>query len=86
METPMKPIGALFLALALVAPSAAFAQAQHAYPAPAPGYYPYDPCEPGYSVQSQDRAAYDCSGTRGRIGLGASLFHPEGPGNAVITR
>jgi hypothetical protein len=86
METPMKSIGAFVLAaVALAAPSAAFAQT-HSYPAPAPGYYPYDPCEPGYSAQSQDRAAYDCSGTRGRIGLGASPFHPEGPGNVTITR
>jgi hypothetical protein len=29
----------------------------------------------------QDRADFDRSGTRGRMGLGASPFHPEGPGN-----
>ncbi|MGO9674797.1 MAG: hypothetical protein ACLPSF_11635 [Methylocella sp.] len=85
----MKPIAfvlaAAVSAAALAAPVAAFAQTQR-YPAPAPGYDPYDPCESGYSVQSQDRAAYNCSGTRGRIGLGASPFHPEGPGNVSITR
>ncbi len=82
----MKAIGAIVLAAAaLAAPSAGFTQT-HNYPAPAPGYEPYDPCQPGYSAQSQDRYAYDCSGTRGRIGLGASPFHPEGPGNVTITR
>jgi hypothetical protein len=30
-----------------------------------------------------DRANFDHSGTRGREGLGASPFHPEGPGNVV---
>jgi hypothetical protein len=85
MELPMKIIGAFLVAAAICAPSAVFAQTQR-YPAPAPGYDPYDPCEPGYSAQSQDRAAYDCSGTRGRMGLGASPFHPEGPGNVTIVR
>ncbi len=83
----MKKIGAFVLAAAtLAAPGAVLAQPQHAY-APAPAAYdPYNSCEPGYSVQSQDRAAYDCSGTRGRIGLGASPFHPEGPGNTTFSR
>ncbi len=81
----MKIVGAFLVAAAVCAPSVVFAQT-HRYPAPAPGYDPYDPCEPGDSAQSQDRAAYDCSGTRGRMGLGASPFHPEGPGNVTIVR
>ncbi len=28
-----------------------------------------------------DRAAYDRSGSRGRLDLGANPIHPEGPGN-----
>jgi hypothetical protein len=83
MEPEMKPLGALlFMAATLAAIGPTSAQR---YPFEAAPIYdqPYDPCQPGYSVQSQDRAAYDCSGTRGRIGLGASPFHPEGPGNVV---
>ncbi|WP_152428342.1 hypothetical protein [Methyloferula stellata] len=34
---------------------------------------------PAYS--RQDRADFDRSGTRGRMGLGASPLHPEGAGN-----
>jgi hypothetical protein len=34
------------------------------------------------SASDCDRRAYDYSGTRGRMGLGASPYHPEGPGNA----
>jgi hypothetical protein len=35
------------------------------------------------SPSRQDHNDYDRSGTRGRMGLGASPFHPEGPGNAT---
>jgi hypothetical protein len=34
-----------------------------------------------YSTPQQDRARYDYSGTRGRMGLGANPRRPEGPGN-----
>ncbi len=39
-----------------------------------------------YQAQGQngavsDIARYDRSGSRGRLGLGANPFHPEGPGN-----
>ncbi len=34
-----------------------------------------------YSLDDCDRKDYDESGTRGRLGLGASPYHPEGPGN-----
>jgi hypothetical protein len=36
---------------------------------------------PCYSLDDCDRKDYDESGTRGRLGLGASPYHPEGPGN-----
>jgi len=49
----------------------------------------YDPVPPGYGYRPlyQGRSAYrgderyDHSGTRGRMDLGASPYHPEGPGN-----
>jgi hypothetical protein len=82
----MKRLLAIILgAGAAAAPAATFAQTHRAV-APPPPYQTYDSCEAGYSLQSQDRAAYDCSGTRGRIGLGASPFHPEGPGNTTFSR
>jgi hypothetical protein len=81
----MKPIFAFVMGAVVAAAPAAFAQTHH-YVEPPPPYQPYDSCEPGYSLPSQDRAAYDCSGTRGRIGLGASPFHPEGPGNTTFGR
>ena len=77
----MKRLGASFIGAALLAaPGQSWAQR---YRFGAVYDRPYDPCQPGYSLQSQDQAIYDCSGTRGRIGLGASPFHPEGPGNVV---
>jgi hypothetical protein len=85
MEIPMKPIFAFALGAFAVAPAAGFAQTQR-YAAPPPYQSTHAPCQPGYSLQSQDRAAYDCSGTRGRMGLGASPFHPEGPGNPTFSR
>lgn len=33
------------------------------------------------SAADCDRADYDYSGSRGRMGLGADPAHPEGPGN-----
>lgn len=36
---------------------------------------------PCYSRDDCDRKAFDESGTRGRMGLGADPAHPEGPGN-----
>ncbi len=38
----------------------------------------------GYAYTSPayaDRMAYDHSGSRGRLNLGANPMHPEGPGN-----
>ena len=79
----MRPLGAILLVAAtLAAPGQPSAQ-RFSSPPPPVYYQPYDPCQPGYSLQSQDRAAYHCSGTRGRMGLGASPLHPEGPGNVV---
>jgi hypothetical protein len=42
-------------------------------------YYQVQP--PCRSLDDCDRKAYGESGTRGRLGLGADLAHPEGPGN-----
>jgi hypothetical protein len=77
--------------------SSAIGQTSYNYgaPQPPPSYYNYGappalPAAPlpypgwtweGRSVSEQDRAQYDWSGTRGRMGLGASPMHPEGPGN-----
>jgi hypothetical protein len=36
---------------------------------------------PGFVPSTDDPPDFDPSGTRGRDGLGASPFHPEGPGN-----
>lgn len=71
-------LGAFALA-ALCAP--ALAQSRRA-PAPPPNPYSCDPS--GYTVPAQTHAEYDCSGTVGRVGLGASPFHPEGPGNVTF--
>lgn len=46
---------------------------------PLPGYPP--PIPRGLPLDEQDWFLYGFSGTRGRMGLGASPFHPEGPGN-----
>ncbi len=35
------------------------------------------------STSLWDMSRFDRSGTRGRLNLGASAFHPEGPGNAT---
>lgn len=43
--------------------------------------YIYHTPLPCYSRDDCDRKDYDESGSRGRMGLGASPFHPEGPGN-----
>lgn len=43
--------------------------------------YIYHSPYPCHSPDDCDRKDYDESGTRGRLGLGASPYHPEGPGN-----
>lgn len=45
-------------------------------PDPPPGWF-----AEGHSLEEWDWLRYDYSGTRGRMGLGASPAHPEGPGN-----
>jgi hypothetical protein len=52
--------------------------AQRDVPAPLYMYHSPYPCS---SLDDCDRKDYDESGTRGRLGLGASPYHPEGPGN-----
>jgi len=53
--------------------------AQEQYAPPQYGSY-HNPA-PCTSLADCDRKAYDESGTRGRMGLGADPAHPEGPGN-----
>ncbi len=90
----MRRTAAICLAAAsFAASSGGFAQTyySHGAPPPAPAQaYPYPPYPnppyadgtyEGRSAAEQDRARYDWSGTRGRMGLGASPYHPEGPGN-----
>lgn len=52
---------------------------------PAFGYSRYEDLPPHlrpcFSLDDCDRKAFDESGTRGRMGLGADPAHPEGPGN-----
>ncbi|MGH6813456.1 MAG: hypothetical protein ACREDM_14330 [Methylocella sp.] len=38
---------------------------------------------PQAALSRRDRARFHRSGTRGRLGLGASPLHPEGPGNVT---
>ena len=45
--------------------------------------YIYHSPYPCTSLDDCDRKDYDESGTRGRMGLGASPYHPEGPGNVT---
>jgi hypothetical protein len=57
------------------------ASAQQAYPPRPNQYYSLYEQSPGDAPSRADRAEFDRSGTRGRMGLGASPYHPEGPGN-----
>ncbi|WP_036264222.1 hypothetical protein [Methylocapsa aurea] len=82
----MKPsIRLVVAAMALAAGSGALlAQTnppQGYYGYPTPPYPPPGWLAEGRSVDAWDRYRYDESGTRGRMGLGASPMHPEGPGN-----
>jgi hypothetical protein len=42
---------------------------------------PFVKPNPGLAPSRADRNAFFRSGTRGRLGLGGSPIHPEGPGN-----
>jgi hypothetical protein len=59
------------------------ASAQQAYPTRANQYYGLYDQNSGAAISPsrQDHNDYDRSGSRGRLGLGASPFHPEGPGD-----
>lgn len=59
----------------------AYGQVPPGYDGPLPPNPPPSWLAQGRSVADWDRFRYDYSGTRGRMGLGASPFHPEGPGN-----
>ncbi len=56
--------------------SAGAAAAQN-FPVPADRFYAFHQAQGPVS----DITRYDHSGSRGRLDLGASPFHPEGPGN-----
>jgi hypothetical protein len=49
-------------------------------------YSPWAPGARGPSAQQWTQYEYNQSGTLGRLGLGASPYHPEGPGNPVSPR
>jgi hypothetical protein len=55
------------------------------YGTPSP-YWPWAPGARGPSADQWTQDEYGHSGTLGRQGLGASPYHPEGPGNAVSPR
>ena len=74
---------ALGILLALAAGYAGEAAAEPSRPrAQAIGSHSTNAQAPSSSLSDCDRRAYDYSGTRGRMGLGADPAHPEGPGNA----
>lgn len=76
----MKTLSMAFLAAGVFASSAALARDY-----PQTGRLDYDArvSSPYLSRGDApaDRTEFDRSGTRGRLGLGVSPFHPEGPGN-----
>jgi hypothetical protein len=55
--------------------------AQERRPSGSDQYYNPYPNPPCTSLADCDRKAFDESGARGRMGLGADPAHPEGPGN-----
>jgi opacity protein-like surface antigen len=62
--------------------AAATEQQPRQQPANASQYYGfYQGATDGPALSRSDRAKFDRSGTRGREGLGADAYHPEGPGN-----
>lgn len=79
-------VKAIATAIALTAAMLGTAAARHVrtrlHPAYAsPCYEVPAPRKPCFSLDDCDRKAFDESGTRGRMGLGADPAHPEGPGN-----
>jgi len=66
----------IFVLLAAQAVAQSFAGSEPLPPVPPANWFAQ-----GHSLDEWDRFRYDYSGTRGRLGLGASPFHPEGPGN-----
>jgi hypothetical protein len=70
---------AVFLA-ALPAGAQSYYQYTTVYGAPVP-YSPWAPGARGPSAEQWTQEEYHQSGTLGRMGLGASPYHPEGPGN-----
>ncbi len=85
LEAVMKTLLMLGLATAaLYAAAPAGAQPYYPYTTVYGGAVPYSPWAPGARGPSADQwtqQQYHESGTIGRLGLGASPYHPEGPGN-----
>jgi hypothetical protein len=80
----MKILNIALISSALLMPGAVLAKDYpHAkQPAKADQYYGlYQSPVQVLAPSRADRADFDQSGTHGRLGLGASSFHPEGPGN-----
>lgn len=79
----MKVFSIVLMSSAFLISGAAMAtEANH--PADANQFYgEYDSSPQNAGPADADRDVFDHSGTRGRQGLGASAFHPEGPGEFV---
>lgn len=76
-----KPALGILLTVTALYAGVAAAEPSHP-PAQAAGGHSTSAQAPCPSLSDCDRRAYDYSGTRGRMGLGADPAHPEGPGNA----
>jgi hypothetical protein len=75
-------VAAVVLMASVAAASAKGGPAPH--PANANQYYGLYENSPGGLTPAQiDHRNFERAGTRGREDLGASPFHPEGPGNVV---
>lgn len=79
----MKVFSIVLMSSAFLISGAAMAT-EPSRPADANQFYgEYDSPSQSAAPADADRSAFDHSGTRGRHGLGASAFHPEGPGEVV---
>ena len=78
MKNSVTFVAAAWALLALASPASA---QSYDYDRPLPPNPPPSWLAEGRSAADWDRYRYDYSGTRGRMGLGASPYHPEGPGN-----
>lgn len=79
----MKPFGKLLAAAAILifAAGSALAGPERGRRGPEAASHQNTTVTEQRSSAGQNQAAYDPSGTRGRMGLGADTAYPEGPGN-----